>query len=216
MVGIRPGSETVRDGPADGVSFAEAHRELLDDGSIQFELKPVFSDQPQASEARLDVRPPSSFEPGPVPQIVFWVVVAAAAAGLLYLILARLAGWRRRDKPAEAAEPEWAIAEAPARTMLGEADALAAQGLYSEAAHLLLHRSIEEIDQRRPASVRKALTSRDIAGLPAIPPSPARAFASIVRAVERSLFGKRTLDAGDWRECREAYEHFAFAREWQA
>ena len=102
--------------------------------------------------------------------------------------------FRRRGKEA-AEEPEWHMAEQPARQLLGEADALAAQGRYSEAAHLLLYRSIEEIDQRRPDTVRKALTSRDIAGLPALPARPAEAFGDIVRAVERSLFGGRTLGA---------------------
>jgi hypothetical protein len=212
MVGVRPASEAARE-ESDGASFEDAHRELLGDGSIQFELKPLFD---ETQQQRSEVRAPSSFEPGPIPQFLFWVLIGLAAAGLLYLILVRVAGWRRRDRSTEPApEPEWSIAEESARTLLGEADALAAQGLYSQAAHLLLHRSIEEIDQRRPATVRKALTSRDIAGIPAIPPSPAEAFSRIVRAVERSLFGGQALDAGDWSQCRQAYEHFAFAREWQ-
>jgi hypothetical protein len=100
--------------------------------------------------------------------------------------------------------------EAPARQLLGDADALAAEGRYSEAAHLLLHRSIAEIDRRRPASVRKALTSRDIAALPAIPPSPAAAFRSIVAAVERSLFGRPPARRRRLAGCRAAYERFAF------
>ncbi len=62
--------------------------------------------------------------------------------------------------------------------------------------------------------MRKALTSRDIAALPSIPPSPATAFRAIVAAVERSLFGKRPLDEGDWQNCRAAYERFAFAEGW--
>jgi hypothetical protein len=102
-----------------------------------------------------------------------------------------------------------------ARGLLGDADALAAAGRYSDAAHLLLHRSIADIEEKRPATIRKALTSRDIASLPTIPASPASAFAAIVRAVERSLFGGRPLDEPAWRDCRAAYERFAFAQEWQ-
>jgi hypothetical protein len=120
-----------------------------------------------------------------------------------------------RSKPGPDGEPVWRIGEEPARQLLGDADALAADGRYSEAAHLLLHRSIAEIDRRRPASVRKALTSRDIAALPAIPSSPADAFRAIVAAVERSLFGGRALDAADWQDCRAAYERFAFAEVWR-
>jgi hypothetical protein len=197
--------------PRDG--FDEAHRELLGDSSIQFELPPA--PRPDPPDIRLNDLS-GGWDIGPVLQTLFWIVIGLAAIGLLYLIVTRLAGWRRKPRGGETAEPEWHMAEQPARQLLEEADALAAGGRYSEAAHLLLHRSIEEIDQRRPASVRKALTSRDIAVLPAIPPSPAEAFGRIVRAVEHSLFGGRSLDAGDWRHCREAYERFAFAREWQS
>jgi hypothetical protein len=35
-------------------------------------------------------------------------------------------------------------------------------------------------------------------------------------AVEKSLFGRRPLDAEDWRDCRAAYENFAFSAEWKA
>jgi hypothetical protein len=80
---------------------------------------------------------------------------------------------------------------------------------------LLLFRSIEDIDSRRPDLVRPALTSRDIAALEAIPGPPRSAFARIAMLVERSLFGARPLAAGDWSECRKAYEDFAFAEGWR-
>ena len=32
--------------------------------------------------------------------------------------------------------------------------------------------------------------------------------------VERSLFARRALAADDWRDCRAAYEEFAFAESW--
>ena len=100
-------------------------------------------------------------------------------------------------------------------SLLGEADALAAAGRYAEAAHLLLHRSIEDVDARRPDLIRKSLTSRDIAALPAIPDRPRGAFARIAMLVERSLFARRPLAEPDWRTCRTAYEQFAFAEAWQ-
>ena len=205
------GSAGVSDPPE--VSPADvdaAHAKLLSDSSIQFELKPA--DPP--------VFPPQDTSlpemAGPLAEALFWVVLALAAAGLLYLIVKRFAGWRRtRPQRQPKAEPVWRIEEAPARQLLGDADALAADGRYSEAAHLLLHRSIAEIDRRRPASIRKALTSRDIAALPTLPRSPADAFCAIVAAVERSLFGGRALDAADWQDCRAAYERFAFAEAWR-
>lgn len=195
--------------PLDG--FGEAHRSLLDDRSIQFKLEPF--QQPQ-----LDPPPDMSglINLAPFLRFMFWALVAAAVLFLLYLIVSRLTGFSfRRPAKTEAEEPEWHIAEQPARRLLGDADSLAAKGLYSEAAHLLLFRSIEEIDQRRPDTIRRALTSRDIAGLPSLPSGPAQAFRAIVRAVERSLFGGRALNADDWSECRAAYERFAFAEGWR-
>jgi hypothetical protein len=207
--------------PAPAVPFENAHGELLADRSIQFELPPLIepgSPPPrQASEVQPSAAPAPSAA-GPAASAIFWVVLLLAAAGLLFLIVARTAGWFNRDRSVAPPrpEPEWKPEEAVARGLLGDADALAAAGRFSDAAHLLLHRSIADIEERRPATVRKALTSRDIAGLPSIPPSPAAAFGAIVRAVERSLFGRRPLEEADWRDCRAAYERFAFAPEWQA
>lgn len=191
--------------------FAAAHQALLGDHTIQFDLP------------RVEVRPPPDWLShglggfGPVMQALFWVIVAALVLFVVYLV-ARWAsgaewGWRKRG--GDEADASWRPAEAPARQLLGEADALAGQGLFSEAARLLLFRSIADIDKRRPDLVRPALTSRDIAGLPAIPDRPRSAFARIAMLVERSLFAARPLAEADWRDCRSAYEDFAFAEGWR-
>jgi hypothetical protein len=99
--------------------------------------------------------------------------------------------------------------------LLRDADALAEQGRFDEAARLLLFRSIDEIESRRPRLIRPALTSRDIAGAATIPDGARGAFAAIVSMVERSLFAGRALALPDWRECRAAYEDFAFAGAWR-
>jgi len=127
-----------------------------------------------------------------------------------------LAFLKRARKPSLPEEDTWRPEEAPARALLAEADALAASGRYAEAAHLLLFRSIEDIDRKRPQVVRPALTSRDIAGASQLPATPRKAFLSIVMTVERSLFAGRPLDRDDWTGCRAAYETFAFAPEWKA
>ncbi len=203
-------------GPAalDERAFAEAHRQLLADGSIQFDL-PRF--EPPEMPAWLNSL--GNFMSGdhPILRLLMWLVVGAIALLLLYAIGRWLsgAGWPWRRKAAEAADESWRPEEAPARRLLSEADALAAQGRYSEAAHLLLFRSIDDIDARRPELVGPALTSRDIAALPAIPTGPRGAFARIAALVERSLFARRDLVADDWRDCRAAYEEFAFADGWR-
>lgn len=191
--------------------FAAAHQALLGDRTIQFDLP------------RVEIQPPPEWLShglgafGPVMQALFWVIAAALVLLVVYLIVrwALGADWRRRRQGDEDDAESWRPAEAPARQLLGEADALAGQGLFSEAARLLLFRSIEDIDKRRPDLVRPALTSRDIAGLPAIPHRPRSAFSRIAMLVERSLFAARPLAEADWRDCRSAYEDFAFADGWR-
>jgi len=85
---------------------------------------------------------------------------------------------------------------------------------FDEAAHLLLFRSIDDIEDRRPRLVRPALTARDIAALDAVPPAARGAFSQIGSAVERSLFGGQALDAAAFVACRAAYEAFAFDKAW--
>jgi hypothetical protein len=192
----------------DPIAFADAHRQLLGDATIQFDL-PAPEPPPE----------PPQWIGGmlPVMQVIFWVAVAAFVLFIVYAIASRLAGrdwtWRRKTRE-EAPDLSWRPEAGEARELLGEADALAAQGLYSEAARLILHRSIEDIDDKRPDLVRPALTSRDICALEAIPGRPRSAFARIAAMVERSLFAGRPLVSGDWADCRAAYEEFAFAEGW--
>ncbi|WP_284734442.1 hypothetical protein [Sphingosinicella terrae] len=203
--------------PAIGdAEFAEAHRRLLADEAIQFDL-PMF-------------RPPEPVEPPgwlqwlanflstdhPVLRGLLWILLGAAALLILWLVARWL--WALRYGSSTSSDPaldERLIEEKTARALLSEADALAARGLFSEAAHLLLFRSLEDVEARRPGLLRPALTSRDIAGLPAIPERPRGAFARIAMLVERGLFARRPLAEGDWRDCRAAYEEFAFAEGWR-
>lgn len=200
----------------DPARAAEAHRALLSDGSIQFDLQPYVPPEPPAWTSWLADLLGNS---GPLFTVLFWIVVAALVLAVLYAVARFLEGrsfnfGRGKNEAAEAEEESWTLAEAPARALLAEADALAGAGRFSEAAHLLLFRSIEEIDRRRPALVRPALTSRDIAVAPQLPSGPRAAFQRIAMAVERSLFGGRSLAQADWQSCRAAYEEFAMAREW--
>lgn len=199
--------------PDDGGSFTAAHRELLADKAIQFDL-PRFV----PPEIPAWLKWIAEFLLSPAGKILFWVVVVAGGSIIILLIVRALLGarwpWAKKAAPEEETE-DWRPEETQARVLLQEADALAAQGHYDEAAHLLLFRSIEEIDSRRPQLVRPALTSRDIAGATDIPAEPRGAFSTIVMIVERSLFGGRRLQEVDWRQCRSAFETFAFAEAWR-
>jgi len=121
-----------------------------------------------------------------------------------------------KKKPAKPrpAVADWRPDKAVALALLDEADRLAAAGNYAGAARLILHRSIEEIEGRRPRLVRPALTSREIGRLDDIPEAARTTFSAIASIVERSFFGGRDVDAAGFAECRRTYEAFAFPGAW--
>jgi hypothetical protein len=146
---------------------------------------------------------------------VFWTLVVVGAALILWFVLAEVAGLKvggRRRQPA--AKSDWRPDAQAARALLDDADRLAGEGRFDDALHLLLFRSIEDLSGRRPGAVRPALTSRDIAGLSALPEGPRAAFGRIAERVERSFFGGRSVGAEDFRAARADYEAFAFAGAW--
>lgn len=153
----------------------------------------------------------------------FWGLLALLAALALWMIVGRLREgvwrlprWRRRRGTEDAIEPDLpdALPVGPIRAWLREADALAAEGRYAEAVHLLLLRSVDDLARRRPDLVRPALTSRDLARAGAIPSRPRALFAQIAAMVERSLFAGQAVDVEDWSRCRQAYDDFARAGIW--
>jgi len=150
----------------------------------------------------------------PAFKYIFWGGIIIGALVILYFLFWELAairfGWRKREKirPAKL-EQTWAPTAAKARTLIEDADRLAAEGRYDAAVHLLLFRSIEDIDQRWPGSVRPALTSRDIIDNPRLTEVAREIFADIARVVERSFFGGAPVGEADFRACRQAYSSFA-------
>lgn len=226
---------------AEADRFAAAHRALRADPDIQFALtraKPP--PEPPAWLKALgrwlrEVFEPvgrffrwlSSFMPdAPYARIVLWTVIALAAVALLAMAYQRIkhGEWRLPRRRARtlaagadvAPEEEWAPGSAPVRQWLAEADALAADGRFAEAVHLLLFRSVEDMQRRRPQAVRPALTSRELARADGVPGSARTLFARIAAGVEASLFGGRSVDAEGWAEARGAYADYALPGAWKA
>jgi len=154
----------------------------------------------------------------PVAPYIFWTGVALGAAFILFLIGQRLFAVKRGlvmgGLKLAGGETPWRPAPEQARALLEEADRLAADGQFVEAAHLILLRSIQDIQARRPRAVAISLTSRDIAGLEALPPPARVLFSGIAEAVEISLFGGRPLGREGYARCRDAYSSFVEAGNW--
>ncbi|WP_294042864.1 DUF4129 domain-containing protein [Sphingomonas sp.] len=218
--------------------FAEAHRALRDDPTIQFGMGRAEIPKPPEPPAWLKwliehLKPIGRFfdwlnslmPAAPYVRIFLWAVIAGLALMLLWMIVTRLrAGeWRvplrkrrARQVAVDAGEEDWTPDAAPAREWLAEADALAARGLYAEAVHHLLFRSVEDIKAKRPQLVRPSLTSRELAAAGGIPAVARTLFAGIAAQVERSLFGGRDVTSDDWLTARAAYADFALPGRWRA
>lgn len=189
-------------------TVADAHAQLRRHDEIQFDLP------------HLPAKPPEWHGGLPALDFLFWPLVIIGAALVLFLVgrtlYARFA--ERRPKTETTPEQEiaqWRPEEGAARTLLAEADAMAGAGRFDEAARLLLHRSLQDIAARRPRLLRPALTSREIARVPALPDAVRGAFAAMAAPVERSLFGGRALGRADWEEARAAYGAFALPGAWR-
>lgn len=142
--------------------------------------------------------------------VVEWLLIALAALAVLFIAwrLAQPLLSRMRHAPPPA-EPEWAPGRAEALALLEDADRLAAEGRFGEAAHLLLQRSVRHIAEVRPEWLMPASTAREIMHMPALPRRARAAFATIAERVERSRYALRALDERDWTEARAAYADFA-------
>ena len=202
------GSESASDG------VALAHSRLLADNQIQFEFPEPAAAPPPPAQVNWGV---FDFLNSSAMTVIFWILVALLALFIFYQLGRRWVGRSRAGGSAEESEESLGIGPSAivARRLLDEADQLAAQGQFDQAVHLLLFRSVEDIDNRRPGLLRPALTRRDIAGLAELPERARTAFTRIAQTVERSLFARRELASSDWSECRSAYEHFAFVDAWR-
>jgi len=147
--------------------------------------------------------------------VLQWILGGVLLALVVYLII-RLIGplSQRQGSTAniESVEPEWQPERKESLALLEDADRLAAQGRYDEAARLLLKRSVGQIAKARPEWVEPSSTARELAALPRLSDSARRAFSVMSAAVESSVFALKSLKQDDWTKAREAYADFALAK----
>ncbi len=208
-------------GPPKIAALRAIHTRLIGDRSLQFDFGEIAKPKPAHEPAWLKAL--GHWLAGIIKALTpyaidaFWVGVGAAVLAILYLIGREIFGARlarRRRDSARHTPVDWRPESWKARALLEEADRLAARGLYDEAARVLLWRSVEDIEARRPRLVRPALTARDIAALDELPLEARSAFARIAAAVEMGLFAGRDLNAEAFALARAAYEDFAFPKVW--
>lgn len=109
------------------------------------------------------------------------------------------------------ADTAWRPTKAAVTALLSEIDALAAEGRYDEAVHLLLIRSVADINAFRPDMVRLHYSARDILTHPLLPEAARPAFRQIVEWVEKSYFAGEQVGRAGFDACRRAYVDFVAA-----
>jgi hypothetical protein len=197
-----------------------AHNAIYADKTIQFQH--VTNAVVERKEPPQWVKSLADFiaDISPALGYLFWIGLALLAALFAYFIITEVMGVRFFQPKATvekaAPTPDWQPDVREARNLLAAADALAAEGQFEEAVHLILLRSIEDIDRHRPMVVRPALTTRDIAAIEVLPDRARPAFMRIASAVERTLFAGGRIDREEFGHCREAYAAFALPAGWQA
>jgi hypothetical protein len=203
------------DGASD--AFARAHATLLSGKDLQFE--PAVAPKPPNVPDWLLAIGKLLGAAAPYLVYVFWGCLILGAAIILFFLCRELMATRwpslKPNRGPILSDEAWRPSAAKARTLLEDADKLAAAGRFAEAVHLILFRSIEDIEGKRPDLIKPALTSRDIAQLEGVPERVRRTFSDIARVVERSFFGGRSVGAEEFVACRQAYEGFAFNEAWR-
>jgi len=176
---------------AEGVAARAA--EILRDRSYQTSLPPP-------------VELPHSLPLGPLEillKVLLWtgvVVVVVLAATWL----ARRLGLGERD--VEVVEPASGAAVDPSQLPVANAEALAAEGRFSEAIHALLLDTLGALS--RAARLAPSLTSREIVARFPLAPRARDALAGLVDAVEVTWFGGVVSGETEYRHCLERFHAF--------
>ncbi|MEM5516739.1 hypothetical protein WNY37_07245 [Henriciella sp. AS95] len=152
---------------------------------------------------------------GPLLKYLMIAVIVGAILYALWYMFGDAAGLRfNRKKAKDGPDVSEIDDQRPTQTqavaLLDEADALARQGRFAEAVHLLLFRSIDDLQKKRSGGVPASLTAREIQSLSDLSQAARRALSPIIRIVETSFFGGRPVDESGWKQARQSYEDFAF------
>jgi hypothetical protein len=187
---------------------------------VQEAMKKAYAraDLQQSYPAALDIRSLESAEAAldPIVALLRWIGLGGVAAQLVRLVgvgaavLAVLlfAAWLAR-RLAERGDSGSTSEGVSAPTLdvgpLLDAEALAAQGRYGEAIHLLLLRTFEVLTRRMGSRLAPGMTAREAVARLTLP-GPARpALADLVEAAETTTFAGRAASESDYQRCAERF-----------
>jgi|GEM_PF-1072279 len=202
-------------------TFKDNHAKLKEDTSLQFELA-----QPEEREDK-DLAGGNAKDWGAfgeassaITKLLFYGICAVLVMVVLFYILREFIHIRFPKKAAKLDDEE--DTEIPlyvpdtdaAQILLEDVDKLAGEGKFADAIHTLLFRSIQDIEDKRPHSIRQSFTSREIAELQILSPEARSAFSQIGRVVEEGFFGSRALGKAEFEACRDAYLQFTGPKVW--
>lgn len=154
------------------------------------------------------------FKPlGPAMPYLVYILVGVAILLLLSPVVRLFLTTRfeRIFRPNLKADAPWRPSREAVAALLEEIDALAGKGEYDEAVHLLLVRSVADINAYRPDLVRRHFSARDIGAHPLLPESARPTFRQIVAWVEKSYFAGIAVGKAGFDACRAAYVAFVAA-----
>lgn len=213
-------TEDTRIGPApvftpsdiDAAEALRTARRVSESGNIQTEI-PEFDRPEERSELMAFILRHLT----PILRILGWILLGGLILGLLLLLFLMFTdmnfanfriGRRAQSDEAEVTydgedEPLWS------RDALARADALARQGQFSEAIHVLLLGSFGELKARRATTLPPALTSREIVQRISMSPRARDALSLIIGSVEISYFGGQDVGEPVFTSCRNAFLQFA-------
>ena len=168
---------------------------------------------------RLDLQTELLRQPEPLvrpislPPEVLWLVVIVGIAVLLYafrdmipaLRLGRDDAWTHQE--AGGAE----LQTQPPAIALGAADALALQGRFAEAMHVLLLHALAVIRRRLDEPFADSMTSREILRSQQLPDGLRAPLREVVGRVEWSYFGEHPAVHDDYAACRTSFTTLAQA-----
>jgi hypothetical protein len=136
-------------------------------------------------------------------RILFWAGLAVLAVLAITWLVRRLGGLvRDAEAPAPPSPPRADVG----RRQLGAAEALAAEGRFGDAIHVLLLDTLEALS--RAARLAPSLTSREIVAGVTLPVRARDALSGLVGAVEVSWFGGAEPGEADYRLCVDRFHAF--------